>query len=163
MIYELLLFTHLIGLALFLMAHGAAVFLSVSLGRERAPERLRAMLDLSMSSLVASYAGLLLLIASGVTLGFMGQFWSAGWIWASLLVLIGMMLFMMYMGMTYFSKIRRAVGLLPYRRTHQVELGPEASPEDIEKLLTSARLPITAVVGGLGLLVLIGLMVLKPF
>jgi uncharacterized protein YacL len=161
--HELLLFTHLIGLALFLMAHGASVFLSASLGRERAPERLRAMLDLSMNSLVTSYVGLIVLIASGVALGFVGQFWSAGWIWTSLLLLIGLVLFMMYMGMTYFSKIRRAVGLLPYRRSHQMQLGPEASPQDLEKLLTSAKLPITVVVGGLGLLVLIGLMVFKPF
>jgi hypothetical protein len=74
-----------------------------------------------------------------------------------------MLAFMMFMGVTYFSRIRTAVGLAPYRQTAQVPLGPQASPEELDALLSGPQPRITMLVGILGLLILLALMVLKPF
>jgi len=64
---------------------------------------------------------------------------------------------------TYFGRVRTAVGLQPYRRTNQVPLGPIASPEDLDRLLSGPQSRIIMGVGVLGLVALMTLMVLKPF
>jgi len=163
MAYEIALFAHLIGVAMFLVAHGVSVFFAFALARERNPERIRAILDLSLGSLGVNYLGLLLLIGAGIWLGFMGQFWSEGWIWTSLVLLVVIAAFMIFMGVTYFGKVREAVGLQRYRRTGQVELGPIASPDALNRLLSQPQPHLTGFVGGLGLLVILVLMVFKPF
>jgi len=78
-------------------------------------------------------------------------------------ILVLLMAFMMFMGITYFSHIRTAVGLQPYRSTRQVTLGPTASPEELDRLLTGPQARITSIAGFLGLLALLVLMIFKPF
>jgi hypothetical protein len=161
--YQYLIFAHLLGLVIFVAAHGVSMFLTAALRRERDPGRLRAMLDLSLLSLPANYVGLLLLIASGVWLGFAGGYWSQGWIWTALVLLVALLALMMAMGVTFFSKVRAAVGLQPYRQTRQVTLGPIAAPEELERLLSGPQLRLTMIVGLVGLVLILGLMILKPF
>lgn len=163
MTYQIAFFLHLLGLALFLIGHGTSIFFSFAMPRERSPERLRAMLDLSLSSVPLNYLGLVLLLGGGIWLGFIGQFWSQGWIWVSLLLLVGTAGFMMFMGVTYFSKVREAVGLQPYRRSDQVTLGQVASPEALEALLSSPKSHLTGLIGGVALLLILWLMIFKPF
>jgi len=160
--YQYLLLAHLLGFALFLIGHGVSMFFSAALRRERNADRLRAILDLSLSSLIANYLGLLLLIVSGIWLGFAGGFWGQGWIWTAIVILVLEMALMIYMGVTYFGRVRTAVGLQPYRRTDQVPLGPIASPQELERLLSGPQPRIITGVGVLGLLALVALMVLKP-
>ena len=161
--YQYLLLAHLLGFALFLIGHGVSMFFAAALRRERNVDRLRGLLDLSLSGLVATYLGLLLLIGSGIWLGFVGGFWGQGWIWTAVIILVIEMALMMFMGVTYFGRVRTAVGLQPYRRTGQVPLGPVASPEELNRLLSGPQPGITTAIGFLGLLALIALMVLKPF
>lgn len=161
--YRYLLFAHLLGFALFLLGHGVSMFFSAALRRERSPDRLRAILDLSLSSLIANYLGLLLLVASGIWLGFAGGFWGQGWIWTAIVILVLEMALMIYMGVTFFGRVRTAVGLQPYRRTDQVPLGPVASADELERLLSGRQPGIVMGLGVLGLLALLALMVLKPF
>ena len=98
--YQYLVLAHLLGFALFLMGHGVSMFFAAALRRERNVDRLRALLDLSLSSLIATYLGLLLLIASGIWLGFAGSFWGQGWIWTAIAILIAEMALMIFMGVT---------------------------------------------------------------
>lgn len=158
-----MLLAHLLGFALFLMGHGVSMFFAAALRRQRNVDRLRALLDLSMSSLIATYLGLLLLIGSGIWLGFVGGFWSQLWIWTAIAILVAEMALMIFMGVTYFSRVRTAVGLQPYRRTSQVRVGPVAPPEELDRLLSGPQSPIVMAVGVLGLIALVALMVLKPF
>lgn len=158
-----MIFAHLLGLTLFLIGHGVSMFFSMTLRTERNPDRLRAGLDLSLMGLIANYLGLVLLIGSGIWLGFAGGFWGQGWLWTSIVILVLLMGFMMFMGVTYFSRIRTAVGLQPYRSTRQVTLGPVASPEELDRLLTGPQARITSIVGFVGLLALLVLMIFKPF
>lgn len=163
MVYQYLLLAHLLGFSLFLIGHGVSMFFSAALRRERNPDRLRALLDLSLSSLIANYLGLLLLIVSGIWLGFAGGFWGQGWIWTAIVILVLEMALMIFMGVTYFGRVRTAVGLQPYRWTDQTPVGPVASPDELERLLSGRQPGIVMGLGLLGLLALIVLMVLKPF
>jgi uncharacterized membrane protein len=161
--YRYLLLAHLLGFALFLIGHGVSMFFTAALRRERHPDRLRALLDLSLSSLVANYLGLLLLIVSGIWMAFAAGFWGQGWIWTAIVILVLEMALMIFMGVTYFGRIRTAVGLQPYRSTRQVPLGPVASPDELDRLLRGRQPGIVMGVGLLGLIALVALMVLKPF
>ena len=59
-----------------MLAHGASVNMLFRLRRERDSQQIRALLDLSTSSLSFLYFSLLLLLAAGIVAGFMGNWWS---------------------------------------------------------------------------------------
>ena len=161
--YSYLIFAHLLGVVIFAAGHGVSMAFSMLLRRESSPERLRAMLDMSLMGLYATYLGLLMLIVSGIGMGFAGGYWGSGWLWTSIVVLIAIMALMMFMGVTYFGKLRTAVGLQPYRSSRQVTLGPVAPESEIAALLAGPQAGITMGLGTLALLILLVLMVLKPF
>jgi ABC-type Co2+ transport system permease subunit len=88
--YRWIVFLHIAGIFGFLLAHGSSAGVAFALRRERRPERLRALLDLSSSTLSVFYLSLLVLLAAGIVAGFMGHWWGQGWIWLSLGVLVAM-------------------------------------------------------------------------
>src|SRR4051794_38926188 len=78
----------LVGAFVFVASHGVAVWMSVQLSRERDPRRIAALLDLSSISLGGVYGGLALLLIGGIWAGIDGGFFSRGWIWAAIAVLV---------------------------------------------------------------------------
>ena len=161
--YNYLIFGHLLGVVIFVAGHGISMALIALMRHERNVDRLRAMLDMSLGGLLATYTGLLLTIGFGIWLGFAGGWWGAGWLWTSVAILVGIMVLMMYMGVSYFSRIREAVGLQPYRFTAAVTLGPVASEGELAALLQSPKAGLTMSLGTLSLIALLILMVFKPF
>lgn len=161
--YRLIVFLHVGGVFLFLMAHGASVNVAFALRHERSADRIRALLDLSVWSYIGMYFGLLLLLVMGILAGFMGNHWGRGWIWAAIVLFVALLIFMGVYGSLYYGKVRSAVGLQPYRRTDQVPLGSVASDQDLALLLSSNRPIVLTAVGLGGLLVILWLMIFKPF
>lgn len=161
--YGATVYLHVAGVFIFLLAHGASANAAFSLKGERSPERIRALLDMSSWSYIGMYVGLLLLLITGIIAGFMGSHWGRGWIWAAIVLLVVLFVFMGMYGSRYYSEVRKAVGLQPYKRTNQVTLGPVKSEEEIAVLLNSNRPVILSLVGIGGLLVILWLMMFKPF
>ena len=89
--YEWLLWTHLVGFFGFLIAHGGSSIAVFSVRRTRDPARLGALLDLSRLSVKVSYGFIILVLASGVTLGLLGGYWGSLWIWTAIVVAFVMM------------------------------------------------------------------------
>ena len=141
-LYTWLLFVHLSAAALFLMAHGvsaAAAFLIRAQGTAARP-----LLNLSQRSVFVAYPALLLIVITGVWMGFIGSWWSHGWIWAAIVVLV--------------VTIGAMSGLArPYYQAR--EAGDAEMPAFVAKTRPMALLWI----GAVGLLLLIALMTLKPF
>ena len=81
--YSWIVFVHVLGVFGFLLAHGAATAISFKLRGECEVDRIRALLDLSRSTRAAAGVSLLVTLAAGIALGFMGGWWSHLWIWAS--------------------------------------------------------------------------------
>ena len=162
-LYPWLVFLHIAGGFTFVLGHGASAIVAIRLRTEREPERVRALLDLSSGSLTLTYVGLLVLLAAGIAAGFGGGWWGRLWIWSSLVLLVVIAVVMYPLGSQYYAKARHAVGL----RTYQDKTGdPDpvpASPADLDALLTSSRPALLAAIGGGGLLIILWLMVLKPF
>ena len=162
-VYLWVVWLHLVGIFGFLLTHGASAMAMINLRKEREVERIRALLDLSRTSLIATYIFILLILASGITAGFLGNWWGQLWIWTAIGVGFTMMVSMYYFGTQYFNKIRKAAGL-PYveKRKKQPPL-PAATPGELNTLLSSGDTTVLVLVGVLGLVVIVWLMVFKPF
>ncbi len=160
MSYRWWLFLHFVGIFVFLLAHGASVTVTFQLRKERDPARIAALLELSRGSLTAFYAGLGLLLTAGIILGFFpgspGTWWGQGWIWAALALLLAVSGAMIALARPYYRRLERVARAFGAG-------SPAVSEVEMAELLTSRRPLVIAGLGFGGLLVILWLMVLKPF
>jgi hypothetical protein len=146
----------------FVLAHGVSAFAGLKLRGEREPAQVAALLGLSRYALpVASYA-LLVLVASGIASGFVGDYWGHLWIYVSIGVLVALWAFMSLRGVRHYDAVRHALGTSGVYDKKDAPV-PAADPEALARLLDSPRAMELAAVGGIGLAVLLWLMVIKPF
>ena len=162
--YRWWVFLHIVGGFGFFMAHGASAMAAIRLRQERDIQRVRALLDLSQASLGAMYVSLLLLLAGGIVAGFLGDWWGRGWIWTAIGVLLVLMGSMYGLASNYYNKVREAVGIQTYQQKKKgVEPGPPVGPEELAAILETPRPIVILAIGLVGLLVILWLMILKPF
>jgi hypothetical protein len=162
--YRWIVFLHIAGIFGFLLSHGSSAGIAFALRHERKPERVKALLDLSSSALPVFYASLLVLIVAGVASAFMGHWWGRGWVWASIVLLVAMVVGMWTIGSQHYHRVRKAVGMGYMQGTKFYPPEPEpATPEVLDALLARGRPMLLAVIGYGGALVITGLMWFKPF
>ena len=85
------------------------------------------------------------------------------WIWTALAILILLMVLMSFYGSFYYAKIRKAVGLPYFENFKPQPPTTPASAAELDRLLNSSRPIWVAALGIIGIIVLLGLMVFKPF
>ncbi len=146
----------------FALGHGVSAFTTLKLRGERDPGRVTALLDLSKYSLPISDLAILVLLVSGIIGGFVGSYWGHLWIWISIGVLVFLFAYMSLRGVKHHDAIRHALGLAGFYDKKGAP-APEADPAALVSALDSPRAMELAAVGGIGLLVLLWLMVVKPF
>jgi hypothetical protein len=157
-LYEWLVFAHVVGVFGFLLAHGVSAAVVFRVRFERDTTALRALLNLSARSLMASYISLLVLLAGGLGAAFIGRWWSFGWPWAALGVLIVTWLLMLFVTGPSLHRVRLAVGI-----TREGLLTAPAKPEDLSAAVARVCPWLSVVTGGAGLLIILWLMMFKPF
>lgn len=148
-------YAHILGALLFMLSHGASATVILRLRRERDPQTLRILLGLSGATIPAMYASLLLLIVAGAWAGMESGDFSNGqwWLWASVVVLV-VILGAMYGTMTkVFAGLRKALG----------DSGAVSDQAGVDAALADPRPMVGMGIGLLGILVILWLMVLKPF
>ena len=161
--YRWLVFVHVLGVFLFLMAHGISAGVAFGVHKERQLDRLRALLELSSASYGIMYGGLLLLLITGIINGFIGKWWGTGWIWTSLVLLIVISGAMNGIGSRYYARVRKAVGS-PYLERNKVQPPlPPASSDEIDALLKAGKPVLLTMIGVVGIAVIAWLMMFKPF
>jgi formate hydrogenlyase subunit 3/multisubunit Na+/H+ antiporter MnhD subunit len=154
--YRWWVFLHILGVFAFLLGHGVSVAVTFRLRRERDPARINALLELSGSSLTMFFYGLLVLVGAGVVAGFIGKWWGQGWIWTAIGVLVAISVAMSVLARPYYKKVRLV--------TEALASGSEAVTEDQFVAVLRSPLPLViAVIGYAGLLVIVWLMMFKPF
>ena len=162
-LYPWVILLHIIGAFTFAASHGVAIWMAMQLSRERDRVRMAALLDLSAASLGGLYVGLLLLLIGGIWGGLIGNWFASLWIWAALVLLIAITVVMYIVATPYFRSLRAAIGI-------KSEYGPKDAPDpvalpDAEVAALAARSPVAvlAAVGIGGLVIILWLMVVKPF
>src|SRR2546427_164889 len=136
---------------------------AVGLRQEGELAGIQALLVLSNVATQGLYVGVVILLIGGITAAFMAGLWGRGWIRAAIALLVALIAFM-YAGATpYYGAVRRAAGL-GYYIIGKRGGGPEpVNTGDLARLLGSSRATELTAVGTIGLLLLVWLMVMKPF
>lgn len=156
MTYQWWVFLHIVGVFGFLLAHGVSVGVAFRLRRERDPHRINALLELSGSSIVLFNVSSIVLLVAGVVAGFLGHWWSQGWIWTALGILLATSVAMSVLARPFYKRIRLVADALA--------AGSEAvTEEQFASVLRSPRPLVIAGVGFAALLVILWLMMFKPF
>lgn len=160
--YGLMVFLHVLGAFVFVLAHGASMLVAFRLRAEREPARVAALLELSSLGINVMYVGLSLLLLAGVVAGFMGNHWGRAWIWLAIGILVAVSVAMYALGTTFYARLRVAAGAkVPEQLAARYDPPPTAA--DLERMLASNRPLILAAIGGIGLVLIVWLMVAKPF
>jgi len=150
-----IVYGHILGALAFMLAHGASAAVVFRLRSERDPAAVRLLLGLSKMTLPLAYVSLLLLIVAGVWAGIdMGAFNNGQmWLWTAVGVLIVIFV-------TMFALVSPT-----FYRTRDL-LGDGSTPVDqaaLDARLSSSRPMAGVIIGLIGILIILWLMVLKPF
>jgi hypothetical protein len=153
-VYQWFVFSHLVGLVLFVLAHGASAFVSYQIRTLRDPDIVGGYLTMSAQATRAAYVGLLVLLIGGAGAATVNGFWPQPWVWGSVIVLIAVFVAMFAVGARYYYRLRDLL------------TGKDGTPPIEQEALAAyldSRVPdILAAIGGVGLLILVWLMVIKP-
>jgi len=162
--YPWIVTLHVVGAFLFVFGHGASAVAALRLRRERDPVRIGAMLEVSAASMWTMGIGWIVLLAAGILATFMAGLWGKAWIWASLIIFILLTGYMTPRAAGWTRELRHAIGVkAPFGEKKDAPEPIPASPEELDRILRSPRMFEVTVVGGIGLVTIIVLMVLKPF
>jgi len=158
-----IVFLHLVGLFLFVAGHGVSIAVVFRMRPERDPARLRAYLDLSAWSLTLASVGLVILLVSGIVAGLVAGDFGRLWLWVSIVLFVVVGGLMTPLATMPLSRVRSALG----QRTRGLKpTDPDPVPlpmADVAPMLDALRPGLLAAIGGGGFLVILYLMMFKPF
>ena len=159
--YAWWVYLHIVGAFAFVFGHGASGLAAFRIRATRDPAQIRTLLDLSSMALGLTYVGLLLLLIGGIAAAIAGDHFSRGWTWAALGLLVLIIVAMYAMATPFYGQLRVAAGVRA--KDPKVDPNPVVSQPDIDALAGSNRPLVLLVIGGIGILLILWLMVLKPF
>lgn len=164
-LYPAVVFIHAATILLFFVAHGASMAVGFRLKRERDPAGARALLDLSSWAMgwptaITATIGVLAGIAAGIMGGWFGELW----IWISLVLFVAVGGTMTPMAASRLRAVRAAAGTAPINPLSRAQpSAPEANPAELSRLLDEWNPMPTALIGLTAFLVILWLMLFKPF
>ncbi len=163
MLYQIVVFLHVIFVFGYLLAHGVSAAVSFALKKERDIQRVRTLLDLSAASYPTMFISLYAFFISGIIAGFMGGWWARGWIWVSIVLLILIVVLMMVFGGGLYGEARKAAGLRYNVQGKWFPPEPAKSDEEVFAILAKTNPVLLTVIGYGGFAVIAWLMTAKPF
>ena len=162
-----IVFIHVAGVLIFLLGHGVSAAVVLRIRREREPAAVRTLVDLSRRSMMVMSVGGLMWLVAGIIAGFTGNggagWWTTGtyWIWISLGLAIAIIIVMTPWGRLYLNRIRAAVGV--DIKSGAVDPTYQVNPAALDAAIASGKPELLAAIGLGGLLIILWLMVFKPF
>ena len=161
--YSYVLLAHLFSIVAFLVVHGSSIVITLQLRREHDPARQRMLLELSRNSVGFVHPATLFVFATGVALGFLGNWWGRLWIWTAIALSIGLWGVMYLLGTRRLDRLRTALGVAAFYAKKDDPEPAQASPDE-QALITRSREPWSiSTIGATGLAVMFWLMMFKPF
>jgi len=129
---------------------------------EKTTDGIRSLAELSKQTTGVMYVFLVLIVISGVFLGFQGRWWGRGWIWIAIVALILTIGAMSALGGRY-NALRGAVGLAAWDRRGKITTSAPGPPEAIRQAVEGTPNAFITAIGVVALSLLLWLMILKPF
>jgi hypothetical protein len=161
--HEWIVLLHIVGAFVFILSHGVSGFMAYQISRERDRARIAALLDLSSASLGGAYLGLGLLLIGGIWAGIDGGHFGRGWIWAAIAVLVVVIVAMYSIASGFFNRLRVVVGVRSRYGPRDAPMPPAGSDAEVAGMAAGAPFAVLTGIGLGGLLIILWLMVVKPF
>jgi hypothetical protein len=163
MLVRWLIFIHVLSAIAFFLAHGTSAAMAFQLRKETNLDRIRAMLDLSGTTIMWMFVSFLIMGLTGLIMPFLIKIWNQGWVWLSIVLMVYVFFHMTLRNEKTYSTLRKLVGL-PYRQKNK-EQPPEPPASDEEILAHIRKLSPyeLLVVGFVVPAFVLWLMVFKPF
>ena len=158
-----LVFLHILSAVTFFLAHGTSAAMAFQVRKETDFTRIRALLDLSWSTMVLMGVSFLILGLTGIILPFLFRIWNKGYIWLSIILMLFVFIYMAMYNETHFKQLRRLVGLPYMKGSKQLPAEPPATPEEVAALLKKTSVTGLVVSGYIIPAIVLWLMVFKPF
>ena len=158
-----LVFLHILSAITFFLAHGTSAAMAFQVRKETDFNRIRALLDLSLSTLIVMGVSFLILGLTGLILPFMIHIWNKVYIWLSIVLMLFVLIYMAMFNENHYKQLRRLVGLPYMKGNKQMPAEPPSSPEEVAELLKKTNPTTLAVVGYVIPAIVLWLMVFKPF
>jgi hypothetical protein len=163
LLYQLVVFLHVVGVFGYLLAHGVSAAVAFALKKERDIRRVRALLDLSAASYPVMFYTLYAFFIFGIIAGFQGSWWGFGWIWVSIVLLIAIVILMSVFGGGIYGEARKAAGIRYNVRGKWLPPEPAKSDEEVFAILEKANPVLLTAIGYGGFAIIAWLMIAKPF
>lgn len=158
-----LIFLHVLSALTFYMAHGTSVAMAFKIRKETDFTRIRAMLDLSWSTMILMGVSFLIMGLTGIIMPFMIHIWNKIWIWASIVLMLFVFIYMAMFNETSYKQLRRLVGLPYMKGGKELPAEPPSSPEEVAALLKKTSVTGLVVTGYVIPAIVLWLMIFKPF
>ena len=163
MLVRWLVFLHVLSAIMFFLAHGAAAAMVFKIRSETDFTRIRAMLDLAVSTFQAYMLSFLIMGLTGLIMPFMIHIWNKVYIWLSIVLILFVAVWMGLVNEKQIKQLRRLVGLPYMKGNKEYPAEPPSSPDEVAALLKKINPTQWAMVGyGIPVIVL-WLMIFKPF
>lgn len=163
MLVRWLVFIHVLSAITFFLAHGAAAAAVFKLRSESDFVRIRAILDLAVSTFKAYMLSFAIMGLTGLTMPFIIHIWNKVWIWLSIILILFVAVWMVAVNEKQFKHLRRLVGLPYMQGSKEFPPEPPASAEEVAAFMKTLNPWQWALVGYGIPVVVLWLMVFKPF
>ena len=158
-----LVFVHILAAITFFLAHGTSAAMTFQVRKETDFTRIRALLDLSWSTMILMGVSFLIMGLTGIILPFMIHIWNRGYIWLSIVLMLFVFIYMAMFNETHYKELIRLVGLSYMKGSKQLPAEQPSSPEEVAALLRKTSATSLVVVGYIIPALVLWLMIFKPF
>jgi uncharacterized membrane protein len=162
-LYDVLVVVHVVSIIAFVGAHAVSATAMFQVRSEPDPGRLAAILGRSTRSLSIALLAVIVSLIAGIVLGVMGSHFGRFWIWASLILLVGVGAAMTPMAAIPMGNVRRALGI----QVGKLKEGEAPAAPQGDAAVAAARAAlrpeIVAILGVGAVVVITWLMFSKPF
>ena len=158
-----LIFLHILAAITFFLAHGTSATMAFQVRKETDFTRIRAMLDLSWSTMIVMGVSFLIMGLTGIILPFLIHIWNRGYIWVSIVLMLFVFMYMGLFNEKHYKELRRLVGLPYMRGNKNLPAETPSSSEEVSALLKKTSRRGLVLAGYVIPAIVLWLMVFKPF
>ena len=155
--YDILRFLHLLSAMAYFLFHGAVASVTFAIRRDPGPTRIEALSAVMIYAYKGAPIAGVVLVLTGILMGFLGRWWGDRWLWASLGLLLMIGVLMNRLGKASITEDFSA------GRDRQVQIAPHARGSIPVAIRAFFLQPMFfAVTGLIGLAIVLWLMMFKP-
>ena len=163
MLVRWLIFIHVLSSITFFLAHGTSAAMAFQLRKETNIERIRAMLDLSGTTIMLLFVSYLIMGLTGLIMPFLIKIWDQGWVWVSIVLMVYVFFHMALRNDRTYKNVRKLAGMPYMQGSKEFPAEPPASDEEILAHIRKISVHELVVVGYVIPAFVLWLMVFKPF